>query len=76
MSKARQILAIVAWLSGVPSRRSRSASSRDNQSVIPNSAGGSVNVNVNTRSRTSGGTVGGLSDRGASARPGRPRSAN
>src|SRR5665647_2745856 len=68
--------AIVAWDTGFPLRRSRSASNREDQCVIPSSAGGSVNVIDKISSRTDCGIVGGLPDRGASARPASPRAAN
>jgi len=51
----------------------RSASNREDQCVIPSSAGGSVNVIAKISSRTSRAIVGGLPDRGASARPASPR---
>ena len=69
MSKCFQIRAMLACEITTPLRRSRSASSRDDQWVMPSSVGGSVNVMVNTSSRTSWEIEGGLPDRGASPSP-------
>ena len=69
-------LATVACETGLPSRRNRSASNREDQCVTPSSTGGSVNVIDRISSRTSWEIVAGLPERGASARPASPRAAN
>ena len=74
--KCFQTRATVAWDTGFPLRRSRSASNRDDQCVIPSSAGGSVRVIERISSRIACLMLGGFPDRGSSSKPGRPRSAN
>ena len=68
--------ATVACETGLPSRRNRAASNRLDQCVIPSSAGGSVSVIDRISSRTARGMVGGFPDRGSSASPAMPCSAN
>jgi hypothetical protein len=68
--------ATVACETGLPSRRNRAASRRDDQCVMPSSVGGSVSVIARISSRTTGGMVGGFPDRGSSASPAIPCSAN
>lgn len=72
----RDTRATVACDTGLPPRRNRCASSRDDQCVNPSSAGGSVSVIERISSRTACGIVGGLPGRGSSTSPVDPRSAN